>query len=147
MRHALDGSVVEPVSDEHRHFAAERIAAMRDADRLKSKNDGESAEDEAAADDQGKGCASTTSIQAQRRPADAAPVARRFVMAKRFTRSSAKARLMPRQRAAERAIVGWTRPPIRARRHCPICWADLSDIPHCDWCPSCRKILMLGELA
>ena len=33
MRHALDGSVVEPVSDDHRRHAAETLAAMREADR------------------------------------------------------------------------------------------------------------------
>jgi sRNA-binding protein len=34
MRHALDGSVVEAVSDEHRRFAADRIRELKKRDRL-----------------------------------------------------------------------------------------------------------------
>ena len=62
-------------------------------------------------------------------------------MSKRFTRSSAKPRLVPTQPAAQRADVGWERPPIRAVSMCSACWGSLDHLAWADWCPTCRRII------
>jgi hypothetical protein len=63
---------------------------------------------------------------------------------KRRTRSSARPRHVQRQRTKPEPA-GWERPEVRTYSMCPRCWADLSHIPHCDFCPSCRPTLMLRE--
>jgi hypothetical protein len=66
---------------------------------------------------------------------------------KRVTRSSARFRLVQRQRDPDPVIIGWCRPPLRARQWCPKCWADLGDLPHVDWCPRCRRTLLMDQQA
>jgi hypothetical protein len=42
-------------------------------------------------------------------------------------------------------VAGWCRPPLRARRICPRCWADLSDLVVADWCTECGRTLRIEE--